>query len=181
VQEAVLRLEAYGELADELLAADLVADRGHAPDQLHEVEPVELQVGRRGVHHRLQGVAPGQRHRHRVLDVLEQQAGGLGADLVLDPQAGSRCRVGHAHVPEAERGAQVVLELVDAALRVVDPDLDDALLLRLGEHAGNVRATGAHELGDLRLRPAEHVVLACGDQQGGGIAGDRHSHLCASW
>ena len=111
VQEAVLRAEAYGELAHQLLAADLVADRGQAADQLDQRDPVVLVVGGGRVDHRLERVPPGEGHGHRVLEVVQQQPGGLGADLVLDPEPGHEPGVRDPHLAQPEPGGQLVLEL----------------------------------------------------------------------
>ena len=182
VEEAVAGAEADRQLPDQLLAADLVADGREAPDQLDEVEAGVLEVRRRGVDHRLQGVAPRQRHGHRVLDVVHEQPRRLGADQVV--RAGPRSgREGDTHVPQPEDALDLLLEPVHAAARVVDPDLDDPLPLRLAEHPRHVGAAGAQLLRDVRLRAALHVVEARSRQQRGGVAGQRHrisfSHVCA--
>ncbi len=120
-------------------------------DELDQRDPVELLVRRGRVDHRLQRVAPRQRHGHRVLEVVQQQPGGLGADLVLHPEPGHEAGVRDPHLTQPEPGGHLVLELADATGGVVDPDLDDPLLLRLGEHPGHVRTAGAHARRDVRL------------------------------
>jgi hypothetical protein len=110
--------------------------------------------------------------------MVEQQPRGLGAHLVLDAQARGGRPVGDPDVAQPEPLLELLLELVDPAPGVVDPDLDDALALRLRQHPRHVGAAGAERLGDLGLRAALEVVQARGRQQR--LRGPRrgHMHLC---
>ena len=156
VQVAVAGPDALGQLPDQLLAGDGRVEGREAADQLDDLDVTAGEVD--GPYHRLEAVAPGQRHHLAVAQRLVQPVGGqaadpgghlgVGADLE-DPGVGQPVAV-----------AQGPLELVVALGRGDDPDLDDAEVAGLPDHAGHVRAGRPQDGGDVVLGAVVHVVEA---------------------
>ena len=181
VQVAVTCPDALGQLPDQLLAGDGRVEGREAAHQLHHLDVAAGQVD--VADHRLQAVAPGERHHSAVAQRLVQPAGGqvadpgqhlgLGVDLE-DPGVGQRVAARRASSSSWSRCA-------GATIRI----LDDAQVPRLPHHAGHVGAGRPQDGGDVVLGAVVEEVQArrLGEQLGVPGAGIfitsviRRSHL----
>jgi hypothetical protein len=175
VQVPVAGADPGRQLADELLPADLRRDGRQPADELHDLDPDRAL--RRRPDHRLQRAAPRQRDRHAVAQLAVQPVPGQLPDPVERVDAGVLGPLGDDRLLEPEPLDERPLQVGRPPGGIVDPDLDDAQLLRRREHPADVGAAGPQCARHGVLRQVLLVVQASSPDEELRVTRTWHRHI----